>query len=84
MLDFMTIATKVKEKEMCIRDRIKSFKTFWKDLYELNKDSWIWMKKHWKGYFILIAALLGGEYLWFYKKDDLKEMGLKRKETEKQ
>ena len=63
---------------------IKSFKTFWKDLYELNKDSWIWMKKHWKGYFILIAALLGGEYLWFYKKDDLKEMGLKRKETDKQ
>lgn len=24
---------------------IKSFKTFWKDLYKLNKDSWIWMKK---------------------------------------
>lgn len=23
---------------------IKSFKTFWKDLYKLNKDSWIWMK----------------------------------------
>lgn len=52
---------------------IKSFKTFWKDLYELNKDSWIWMKKHWKCYFILIAATLGGEYLWFYKKDKLKE-----------
>lgn len=51
----------------------KSFKTFWKDLYKLNKDSWIWMKKHWKGYFILIVALLGGEYLWFYKKDDIKE-----------
>lgn len=50
---------------------IKSFKTFWKDLYELNKDSWIWMKKHWKGYFILIAATLGGEYLWFYKKDKM-------------
>lgn len=40
-------------------------------------------EKHWKGYFILIAALLGGEYLWFYKKDDLNEK-LVRKETEKQ
>ena len=30
-------------------------------------------KTFWKGYFILIAATLGGEYLWFYKKDKLKE-----------
>lgn len=41
------------------------------------------MKKHWKGYFILIAATLGGEYLWFYKKDDLKEK-LVRKEVKEQ
>lgn len=63
---------------------IKSFKTFWKDLYEVQKEYGKWMKKHWKGYFTLIAATLGGEYLWFYKKDKLKERRLKRKETEKQ
>ena len=63
---------------------IKSFKSFWKDLYEVQKEYGKWMKKHWKGYFILTAATLGGEYLWLYKKDKLKERQLKRKETEKQ
>ncbi len=62
---------------------IKSFKTFWKDLYEVQKEYGKWMKKHWKGYFILIAATLGGEYLWFYKKDNLKEK-LVRKEVKEQ
>ncbi len=51
---------------------IKSFKTFWKELYEVQKENGKWVKKHWKGYLLLIASMIGGELLWFFR-DNIKE-----------
>ena len=35
----------------------KSFKEFWKEYFALFKESCKWMKKHWKGYIVLCAAI---------------------------
>ena len=51
---------------------IKSFKTFWKELYEVQKENGKWVKKHWKGYLLLTGSMIGGELLWFYR-DSIKE-----------
>lgn len=45
----------------------KSFMTFWKDYAEVTKSSWIWMKKHWFGYIVLVLVLVGGEFAWFFR-----------------
>lgn len=38
----------------------KSFMTFWKDYAEVTKSSWIWLKKHWFGYIVLVLVVVGG------------------------
>lgn len=44
-----------------------SFMTFWKDYAEVTKSSWIWLKKHWFGYIVLMLVLVGGEFAWFFR-----------------
>lgn len=46
-------------------------KEFVKDYVDLCKHSSQWMKKHWKGYTLLCALTLGGEFAYFYR-DDIK------------
>lgn len=62
-------------------DMIKSFKTFWKELYELQKEYGKWMKKHWKGYLLLLSSIIGGELLWFFR-DNVKEKFSKKDEEQ--
>ena len=45
----------------------KSFMTFWKDYAEVTKSSWIWLKKHWFGYIVLVLVVVGGEFVWFFR-----------------
>lgn len=45
----------------------KSFMTFWKDYAEVTKSSWIWMKKHWFRYIVLVLVVVGGEFVWFFR-----------------
>lgn len=40
-------------------------KQFWKDYWELCKESGRFCKKHWKGYIILNAAIVGAELAWY-------------------
>lgn len=46
-------------------------KEFIKDYVELQKHSNQWLKKHWKGYTLLCALVIGGEMVYFYK-DEIK------------
>ena len=40
-------------------------KQFWKDYLELCKESCRFCKKHWKGYIVLNAAIIGAELVWY-------------------
>ena len=48
-------------------------RTFVKDYVDLCKDSGKFYKKHWKGTILLNAAIVAGEFAWFYK-DQIKEI----------
>ena len=45
----------------------RSFMTFWKDYAEVTKSSWIWLKKHWFGYIVLVLILAVGGSAWFFR-----------------
>ena len=51
-------------------------KQFWKDYWELCKESGRFCKKHWKGYIILNAAIIGAELAWYKYKTKLFEEDL--------
>ena len=59
-------------------------KAFFKDYWDLCKQSGDFYKKHWKGTLVLNAVLIGGELIYFYKDeiiDTVKEKLPKRKES---
>lgn len=59
-------------------------KAFFKDYWDLCKDTGDFYKKHWKGTLVLNAVLIGGELIYFYKDeivDAVKEKLPKRKES---
>ena len=59
-------------------------KAFFKDYWDLCKQSGDFYKKHWKGTLVLNAVLIGGELIYFYKDeivDAIKEKLPKRKES---
>lgn len=59
-------------------------KAFFKDYWDLCKQSGDFYKKHWKGTLVLNAVLIGGELIYFYKDeivDAVKEKLPKRKES---
>ena len=58
-------------------------KAFFKDYWDLCKQSGDFYKKHWKGTLVLNAVIIGGELIYFYKDeivDTVKEKLPKRKE----
>ena len=59
-------------------------KAFFKDYWDLCKQSGDFYKKHWKGTLVLNAVLIGGELIYFYKDEiveTVKEKFPKRKES---
>lgn len=59
-------------------------KAFFKDYWDLCKQSGDFYKKHWKGTLVLNAVIIGGELIYFYKDDIIdavKEKLPKRKES---
>ena len=59
-------------------------KAFFKDYWDLCKQSGDFYKKHWKGTLVLNAVLIGGELIYFYRDeivDAVKEKLPKRKES---
>ena len=59
-------------------------KAFFKDYWDLCKQSDDFYKKHWKGTLVLNAVLIGGELIYFYRDeivDAVKEKLPKRKES---
>lgn len=38
----------------------------------IMKPSWRWLKKHWKGYLVLLVIIYAVPYLWWYS-DQIKE-----------
>ena len=59
-------------------------KAFFKDYWDLCKQSGDFYKKHWKGTLVLNAVIIGGELIYFYKDeiiDTVKEKLPKRKES---
>ena len=59
-------------------------KAFFKDYWDLCKQSGDFYKKHWKGTLVLNAVIIGGELIYFYKDeivDAVKEKLPKRKES---
>ena len=59
-------------------------KAFFKDYWDLCKQSGDFCKKHWKGTLVLNAVLIGGELIYFYRNeivDTVKEKLPKRKES---
>lgn len=62
---------------------MRAFKTFWKEYAEICKMSGKWCKKHWKGYIVLTAAIVGAEYTWWFRediKDKIEERKSKKEE----
>ena len=51
-------------------------KQFWKDYWELCKESGRFCKKHWKGYILLNAAIIGAELAWYKYKTKQIEVNL--------
>lgn len=45
-------------------------KQFWKDYWELCKESGRFCKKHWKGCIVLNAAIIGAELAWYKYKTE--------------
>lgn len=59
-------------------------KAFFKDYWDLYKQSGEFYKKHWKGSLVFSAVLIGSELIYFYKDeivDTVKEKLPKRKES---
>lgn len=59
-------------------------KAFFKDYWDLCKQSGDFYKKHWKGTLVLNAVLIGGELIYFYKDEiveTVKEKLPKRRES---
>lgn len=59
-------------------------KAFFKDYWDLCKQSGDFYKKHWKGTLVLNAVLIGGELIYFCKDEiveTVKEKLPKRKES---
>ena len=59
-------------------------KAFFKDYWDLCKQSGDFYKKHWKGTLVLNAVLIGGELIYFHKDEiveTVKEKLPKRKES---
>ena len=59
-------------------------KAFFKDYWDLCKQSGDFYKKHWRGTLVLNAVLIGGELIYFYKDEiveTVKEKLPKRKES---
>ena len=59
-------------------------KAFFKDYWDLCKQTGDFYKKHWKGTLVLNAVLIGGELIYFYKDEiieTVKEKLPKRKES---
>lgn len=59
-------------------------KAFFKDYWDLCKDTGDFYKKHWKGTLVLNAVIIGGELIYFHKDeivDAVKEKLPKRKES---
>ena len=59
-------------------------KAFFKDYWDLCKQSGDFYKKHWKGTLMLNAVLIGGELIYFYKDEiveTVKEKLPKRRES---
>ena len=59
-------------------------KAFFKDYWDLCKQSGDFYKKHWKGILVLNAVVAGGELIYFYKDEiveTVKEKLPKRKES---
>ena len=59
-------------------------KAFFKDYWDLCKQSGDFYKKHWKGTLVLNAVLIGGELIYFYKDEiveTVKEKLPKKKES---
>ena len=59
-------------------------KAFFKNYWELCKQSGDFCEKHWKGTLVLNAVIIGGEMIYFYKDeivDTVKEKLPKRRES---
>ena len=59
-------------------------KAFFKDYWDLCKQSGDFYKKHWMGTLVLNAVIIGGEMIYFYKDEiveTVKEKLPKRKES---
>ena len=59
-------------------------KAFFKDYWDLCKQSGDFCKKHWKGTLVLNAVIIGGELIYFYKDeivDTVKEKLPKMRES---
>ena len=59
-------------------------KAFFKDYWDLCKQSGDFYKKHWKGTLVLNAVIIGGELIYFYKDEiveTVKEKLPKRRES---
>ena len=59
-------------------------KAFFKEYWDLCKQSGEFYKKHWKGTLVLNAVIIGGELIYFYKDEiveTVKEKLPKRKES---
>ena len=50
----------------------KAFNNFWRDYWDLCKQSGKWCKKHWKGYIVLCVIVFIIEFGYFFQ-DQLKE-----------
>ena len=58
-------------------------KAFFKDYWDLCKQSGDFYKKHWKGTLVLNAVLIGGELIYFYK-DEIVETVKEKLPTRKE
>lgn len=47
---------------------LKNCTESWKELWDLNKMSCGWVRKHWKGYSVVVAASCLGTFYYFWKK----------------
>lgn len=59
-------------------------KTFFKDLWDLQKHSNQFLKDHWKGYLVFSSVIIAGEMVYFYKDeivDAVKEKLPKKEEA---
>ena len=59
-------------------------KAFFKNYWDLCKQSGDFCKKHWKGTLVLNGVLIGGELIYFYKDEiveTVKEKLPKRRES---